>query len=98
MWDNKAYLLIANVCFLIINVVSLDISCQIISSNGHHHRTRKNPHLTTEFNANSRVFYKHTTLATMPILTLEALLRENKKSGDKMLPSVGIEPGPLMNL
>ena len=32
----------------------------------------------------------------MAILASEALLRE-KKSSDKMLPSVGIEPGPLIN-
>ena len=32
----------------------------------------------------------------MPILAFSSLLRENKKnSGDKMLPPVGIEPGPL---
>ena len=35
----------------------------------------------------------------MPTLASEALLRENKKkSSDKMLPLVGIEPRPLMNL
>ena len=31
----------------------------------------------------------------MPILASEAILRE-KKSSDKMLPLVGIEPGPLI--
>ena len=32
----------------------------------------------------------------MPILALEALLHENKKSSDKMLLPVGIEPEPLI--
>ena len=51
------------------------------------------------FAANSiRVSHKHTTLAIMPILASKALLCENKKFSDKMLPPVGIEPGPLMNL
>ena len=40
----------------------------------------------------NRVFHKYTTLAIMPILASEVLLRENKKSGNKMLPLVGIEP------
>ena len=47
-----------------------------------------------------RTFHKHTTLAIIPILALisEALLHENKKkSSDKMLPPVRIEPGPLIN-
>ena len=43
----------------------------------------------THFN---RGFHKYTTLAIMPILASEALLRENKKSSYKMLPLVGIEP------
>ena len=34
----------------------------------------------------------------MPILASEALLRENKKSSNKMVPPVSIEPRPLMNL
>ena len=38
-----------------------------------------------------RVFHKYTTLAIMPILASEALLRKNKKSGNKMLPLMGIE-------
>ena len=38
------------------------------------------------------VFHKYTTLAITPILASEVLLRENKKSGNKMLPLVGIEP------
>ena len=33
----------------------------------------------------------------MPILASEALLHE-KKSSDKMLPLVGIEPGPLIQV
>ena len=37
-------------------------------------------------------FYKYTTLAIMPILASDSLLRENKKSDNKMLPLVGIEP------
>ena len=41
-------------------------------------------------------FQKHTALAIMPILASEALQRENKKSSNKMLPPVGIEPGPLI--
>ena len=41
----------------------------------------------------ARGFHKHTRLAIMPILASEALLRENKKkSSDKMLPPVSIEP------
>ena len=33
----------------------------------------------------------------MPILVFLSLLRENpKKSSEKMLPQVGIEPGPLI--
>ena len=43
-----------------------------------------------------RGFHKHTTLAIMPILASEALLRENKKI--QCYPPVGIEPRPLMNL
>ena len=31
-------------------------------------------------------------LAIMPILASDSLLRENKKSNNKMLPQVGIEP------
>ena len=47
----------------------------------------------------SRVFHKHTTLATMPILASEVLLRETKKkSSDKMLLLMRIEPWPLINL
>ena len=42
--------------------------------------------------ADIRVFHKYTTLAIMPILASEVLLRENKKSSNKMLPLVGIEP------
>ena len=43
-------------------------------------------------------FYKHTTLAIMSILASESLLHENKKTSDKMLPPVGIEPWSLMKL
>ena len=32
----------------------------------------------------------------MSILASQTLLHENKKSSDKMLPPVGIEPGPLV--
>ena len=32
----------------------------------------------------------------MPILAFLSLLHENKKSSNKMLPPVGIEPGPLI--
>ena len=39
-----------------------------------------------------RGFHKHTTLAIMPILASKALLPENRKSSDKMLLLVGIEP------
>ena len=39
----------------------------------------------------NRVFRKLTTLTIMTILASEALLRE-KKSSDKMLPAVGLEP------
>ena len=42
-------------------------------------------------NAN-RVFSKCTRMAIMPILPSEVLLHENKKSRNKMLPLVGIEP------
>ena len=41
----------------------------------------------------NRVFTNYTK---MPILASEALPRENKKSSDKMLPPVEIEPGPLI--
>ena len=37
-------------------------------------------------------FHKYTTLAIMPILASKALLCENKKISNKMLPLVGIEP------
>ena len=37
-----------------------------------------------------------TNYTKMLILASEALLRENKQYSDKMLPSVGMEPGPLI--
>ena len=43
-------------------------------------------------------FYKHTTLAIMPILASDALLRENKKIQWQNVTPRGIEPRPLMNL
>ena len=41
----------------------------------------------------NRVFTNYMKLAIMPILASEALLSD-KKNSDKMLPPVGIEPGP----
>ena len=45
-----------------------------------------------------QVFHKHTKLAMMPIFALDALLCENKKCSNKLLPPVSIEPRPLINL
>ena len=45
------------------------------------------------FYKHTRVFHKYTTLAIMSLLASDVLLRENKKkSGNKMLPLVGMEP------
>ena len=43
-----------------------------------------------------RVFSKCTRMAIMLILAAEVLLRENKKIQWEMVPTVGIEPGPLI--
>ena len=43
-------------------------------------------------NANIRVFHKYTTLAIMPILASEVLLRENKKVQKQNVTPVSIEP------
>ena len=37
------------------------------------------------------------SLAIMPILASETLLRENKNSSNKMLPLMSIEPEPVIN-
>ena len=61
-------------------------------------RMRKNSFkLIVESFIYSRDFHKHTTLAITLILASEALLRKNKKSSDKMIPPVRIEPNPLTN-
>ena len=53
-------------------------------------------HPRSYYLGNVRGFHKHTTLAIIPILAPEALQCENKNSSNKMLPTVGIEPGSLI--
>ena len=51
-------------------------------------------YVCTHVNRNGvRVFHIRTE---MPTLAFSSLLHENKKSSDKMLPPVGIEPRPLI--
>ena len=56
---------------------------------------RRNTRLHTGMDFN-RVFHKHTTLAIMPIWHQRLYYVKTEKSSDKMLPTVRIDPRPLI--